>query len=233
VLKADPNDSKEFLVAALKHAEAVHSCWGIKNGPVVLGEAHRFLDPESWRDVLVTCTLYRCDKIGVSFPPRRLDGAFSFLTFSVLLPTLEKWTWDWVLEGKLIASGIDAADVVHGDRVDLPGDRLKLLQPDFQNSCASAFGRVVLCDILVERPRDQPVVRLGSAAKVSKSRFVKWYCNDLLPSVQNKRRPLPVEQEWAAAKAKFGKQCRTLLKECRNKYAPSNWKRGRGRPSDK
>jgi hypothetical protein len=138
--------------AARVRAGEIYRIWGTVQ-PQPLGDAHRLLDIDVLSNVVLALMARIAREAGRAFPLADASGRYyRFPHWPKLLPALQEWTWGRILDGKLIVTGILAETLMTGNRVPIPTDRLRFLQPDWGAAVLRAEGRAYVRGVMVQLP---------------------------------------------------------------------------------
>jgi hypothetical protein len=225
--RADDNWRVEIVEAAQRQAMAMHEVWGLSRA-VNLADAHRLLDPAALSDVLVTCLVHRMQQFGLSSPDRNSSGDYAFPAFPFLRDFLQEWSWQWMLDGKLIVSGINATGVLRGKRFIIAPDRLKLFEPDYQRSSLTRNGKELVCDVLAEPPSLAMTIT-QVRRRVANAELDA--CVSKIIRTRGDSRPPSRDELQKLVEAELGCSIqRDRVREARKRLAPPAWQTLPGRP---
>jgi hypothetical protein len=216
--------------AARIRAEEIHRIWGVDR-PQPLGNAHRLLDVDLLANVVLTLMVRIAREADHEFPVADATGRYyRFPHWPRLLPALQEWTWGQILAGKLVLTGILTDQLITGDRVTIPPERLRFLRPDWADAILRAEGRAFVHDVMVHPPAGAAEPPKSTTRRHVPEPDLQHCGNEIKKNWQAGSAP-PSEQHFAALiQAKLGWVARERLRTLRRNLG---WSSERGRPRKK
>jgi len=200
--------------------------------PIPLSEAHRLLDVDAIVGAIID-DIHQISEPAGHFVLPTVDRKTKTYVFRAkhtmlthLRPSLHREIAARLSDGRFQARGFQPGTEASGNRIAITPDRWDHLTPDFERSCASSVGVIVVTGITVEPFRAQQ--KNQSLRQVSDAELDRWFLQWKAKCDSVGVVPTREELESAVNSEFGGRVIRERIRELRARLAP-DWPQGRGR----